>query len=401
MAGSTIQAFTDFVDITGPTTLTEPGTFVNEAVNRTNLIRRFMKGKGLNEVCQGGDKIQDFLMTDESSTFEFYQTNADFTPRNPQVMQQWEVDWRFAKDECAWTKPEVILNSPAGATRASQKIAYKRFWDKIQARMWTSYWKGMEASLWTLPKKSEMGEGVATATRSYSIPYHINEETSGLIANHATATDNFTTKQTLTPAATGAGAKLVPQQETYLQAPPSDMANDWDLWTAMDNAYLKAQFEQLPDHAQYSEPKSHPHFIATDLEGYSNYQQGARAAQNVWREAYNDPHYKTLYYAGMEVIYVSSLDQAALYPTATTGYVAQDSGTAANIGPRYYGINGEYLLPVWHSSVYADMTPTMSHPRQPFSYVKYVDTWFNLPCRSWQRQFIVSPANGVTSLATN
>jgi hypothetical protein len=122
MAGSTITAFTDFVDITGPTTLTEPGTFVNEAVNRTNLIRRFMKGKALNDVMQGGDKIQDFLMLDESSTFEFYDINADFTPRNPQVMTQWEVDWRFAKDECAWTKQEVILNSPQGATRAEGRL---------------------------------------------------------------------------------------------------------------------------------------------------------------------------------------------------------------------------------------------------------------------------------------
>jgi len=320
--------------------------------------------------------------------------NADFTPRNAQVMTQWEVDWRFAKDECAWTKQEVILNSPQGATRAFQKVAYKKLWDKIQARMWTSYWKGIEASLWRLPKKTEMGEGIATAKRPYSIPFHINEETNGLYASHSDSGDDFTTKQGITPS-----GKTVPQQETYLQAPPSTLDNDWDLWTALNNGYLKSKFEQLPDHQQYSEPMSSPHFIATDLEGYTNYQQGARAAQNVWREATNDPHYKQLFYAGIEMLYISSLDDAALYPESGGGYVSQSTGI--NVGPRYYGINGEYLCPVWHSSVYADITPTMTHPRQPFSYVKYVDTWFNLPARSWQRHFIVSPANGSTALATN
>ena len=116
-----------------------------------------------------------------------------------------------------------------------------------------------------------------------------------------------------------------------------------------------------------------------------------------------DPAFLKPTYGGIELEYVANLDSAALY-TAASGDVncpedeteADGAGAgaaqAAYTQPRYYWINANYLLPVFHSKRYMERHPVMTHPNQPFTHVQPVDCWTNLICRSRQRQGIVSPA---------
>jgi hypothetical protein len=61
--------------------------------------------------------------------------------------------------------------------------------------------------------------------------------------------------------------------------------------------------------------------------------------------------------------------------------------------PRYFFVNFEFLFPVYHGSATCMETdPINGGHQQPFSWVVYVDIWYNWFCRSRYRQGIVVPA---------
>ena len=95
---SALSTFTDFVNTTGPSFLTSAEDVVNEACKNNYLLRRFMAGGGPSESAQGGSKIKDTIMFDEASTFQYYEPNETFAWQNPQVVENWEIDWRFCVD---------------------------------------------------------------------------------------------------------------------------------------------------------------------------------------------------------------------------------------------------------------------------------------------------------------
>ena len=114
-----------------------------------------------------------------------------------------------------------------------------------------------------------------------------------------------------------------------------------------------------------------------------------------------DPAFLKPTYGGIELEYVANLDTAKLYTEGSgTDNMAESGDNAKSSsadapnygGPRYYWINANYMLPVFHSKRYMERHPVMTHPNQPFTHVQPVDCWTNLICRSRQRQGIVSPA---------
>jgi hypothetical protein len=91
---SALSTFTDFIDTTGPSFLTSAEDVVNEACKNNYLLRRFLRGKGPSETIQGGSSIKDTILFDEESTFQYYEPNQTFTWENPQVVENWEIQWR-------------------------------------------------------------------------------------------------------------------------------------------------------------------------------------------------------------------------------------------------------------------------------------------------------------------
>jgi len=77
---SALSTFNDFVDTTGPSFLTSAEDVVNEACRNNYLLRRFLKGKGPQEVVQGGTKIKDTMMFDEKNSLQYYQPNERYGP---------------------------------------------------------------------------------------------------------------------------------------------------------------------------------------------------------------------------------------------------------------------------------------------------------------------------------
>ena len=144
---SALSTFTDFIDTTGPSFLTSAEDVVNEACKNNYLLRRFLRGQGPSETVQGGSSIKDTIMFDEESTFQYYEPNQTFTWENPQVVENWEIQWRFCVDHMAYTDAEVELNVGTGMSRAARHTAYKRLKRIKEQRLWTSILNGMEDAI--------------------------------------------------------------------------------------------------------------------------------------------------------------------------------------------------------------------------------------------------------------
>ena len=119
-------------------------------------------------------------------------------------------------------------------------------------------------------------------------------------------------------------------------------------------------------------------------------------------------------FSGIELMYCSNLDTAAIFPklssgttqrtayntdivaASTTAGATETDSTVIDPGARYYWVNGNYLTPIYHSRRFFTKHEVMKHPNQPFTYVQVVDCWWNLFCNSRQRHGIVAPMNLAT-----
>jgi hypothetical protein len=381
---SALNTFTDFIDTTGPSFLTSAEDVVNEACKNNYLLRRFLRGKGPSETVQGGSSIKDTILFDEESTFQYYEPNQTFTWQNPQVVENWEINWRFCVDHMAYTDAEVELNVGGGMSRGARHTAYKRLKRIKEQRLWTSILNGMEDALFAIPNKTDMED--STGTKPYSIPAFVNEETNGLYTG-------FTDVQGLAPATY---SKWAPQQQTFNSAADTDAYITPDspdnIIAAFDKMFLDVQFVPPPSHQEYfDDPGLNAMFIACSKKGQNAYQQLLRASQDTFvTSSRQDPAYMQPKYAGIDLVYAPKLDTYAGYGTAD----GTESGTGSSPdfkGPRYYFLNGNYMKFIFHSTRYMYQHPAMRHPNQPFTTIVPVDSWYNFVCRSRQRQGIVYP----------
>ncbi len=398
---SALSTFNDFVSVTGPAYLTSAEDVINEAVKNNYLLRRFLKGADMTKVIQGGSVIRDSILFDEDSTFQFYQPNETFTWANPQVIDEWEINWRFAVDHMSWTDQEIELNIGSGLSQSARFHQYKRLKRIKEQRLWTSVLNGMEDQLFAVPEVAK--QETNTGEEPYSIPAFVNEETNGLFGGVATGAPGaaWTTVEGINPVTE---SRWVPQQVTYTQS-TTDSADGTlasnNVIGAFDDMFLSVKFDVPPTKQEYFEsPKLYAQFIACSKAGQNHYRQLLRASQDTFVTASRqDPSYMKPQYAGIDLEYVANLDTAALYShsMASSALQTEQSANADDIGPRYYWLNGAYLCPVFHSTRYMTKHPVMTHPNQPFTHIMPVDTWYNMVCRSRQRLGIVRPLGDIVT----
>ena len=378
MAGTALANFNDFMKVTGPRYLSSAEEVINEAVKNTYILGRFLKGKGMDVSIQGGKTINDSIMFDESSTYDHYKPNATFSWSNPQVITDLEINWRFSVDHMSWTDQEVELNVSEGLSRDAQKVAYKRLKRIKEMRLWTSFLNGMEGDLWTAPDGSEME--TATGSRPYSIPAFISENT--------TQYHSFGAGFNLMGVDGATESKWRNQVSTYDYDDPDDSDGDQDgLLDKFDEMFLKVKFTPPATKQEYFEKDTlNRQFICCSRGGLNLYKRMLRDANDTLVNK-QDPAYNMPQYSGIDLVYVATLDDAAI--NGTDGD-ATESG-ASNDGYRYWWLNGNYMTPVYHARRYMEKHDPMRHPNQPFTTVQPVDCWWNTFCNSRQRQGIIAP----------
>lgn len=406
--GSVLQLYNDFMNVTGPSYVTGADEVVIEAVKRTYLLKRFLRGRGREEVLQGGNRIKDVIIFDEATTFQFYNPNATFNWVNPQVTQEHSIDWRCAVDHMSWTKHEVVLNLGGGLDRAHRTVAFKRLKRIKEARMWTSLINGLENALTAVPNKQLMevnGTPGSTPGVANSIFAFVNEDYLGLYGEGpaaGTGDDSivtggvYTEVMGLSPATY---ARWAPQTEQYdtVELPAGGDVVPNNIITAFDNMWLKVKFETPPTRQEYFEdPSLNAMVIITSRKGSTLFQGLVRSSQNLFQNR-QDPGATKPVYGGIDIEYIENLDTAPVYHGGNgAARVTEGSSSAIDRGARFYWIHGRYLLPVFNTEVYMDKGEVMRHPNQPFTYVQTVDTWYNLFCRSRQRMGVVYPDGSVS-----
>lgn len=386
MTGSALEVFTDFMTVTGPAFLKGPEDVINEAVKNTYTLPRFIEGKSMSDMLQGGNSIKDTIFFNDDSNYQHYKPNAEFTYRNPQVLTEWSIPWRFTKDEMTWTDHEVGLNT-GELSEGARFHKYKTLKRTKEQNLWSGFMNGMEDDLWAAPDATTME--ATSGTAPYSIPCFINEFSDGVSgAGHYSG---WTTVQGIDPDPTAGEAKWNNRLQNYAQSPQVG----WDLFPAFSKMFYQLRFDRLPKMGHLSDPTSVPNFIATSLTGIANYEDGLRQNQDLFvTSGRQDPSYNHPRFRGIDVVYIANLDTAAIFPTGSGGALSTELDTAGttNAGPRYFWINGRYMLKVFHRERYFYKKAPFSPSRQPFTKIMIVDCWHNLVCRSRRRHGIVVPS---------
>ena len=406
--GSALSVFNDFATATGPAYITGPEQIVNEATKQNYLLRRYLRGKGPEEILQGGKTIKDTILFDEDSTFQYYQPNATFTWKNPQVLTEWAINRRFAVDHMSWTDAEIELNIGGGLSRSARHQAFKKLLRVKEQRLWTSLLNGMEDMLFATPNEAQMED--AAGTRPYSIPCFITED--GLAPRNADGTKWTGDKiQNISPTTQSKWRNQVEYYDHEARGFASTDSREADLLSAFDKMYLSVRFEAPPTRQEYFESDNlYRQFIACSKKGILLYEQLMRSRQDRFAApSMQDPAFLKPTYGGIELEYVASLDTAKLYAeNDLSGNLAAENGATLSTtdqtdgdeegyaGPRYYWINANYITPVFHTKRYLTKHPVLTHPNQPFTHVQPIDCWMNMVCRSRRRQGIIAPSEDVT-----
>jgi hypothetical protein len=391
--GSVISVFDDFMESTESAYLTSPNEVINEVVRNTYALGYMLKSGDQAITLQSGKSIKWLSQMVDAQTAHFYLPDDNETPSQPQTMTDFEVGWRFFRDNMAWNNETITLNAsgmdPNG--RRTQIVGLKR---QLEQAMWTSKFNKMEDALFSTPNQADM-ETAGTAKVPYSLGVWNNELTNTIPYTGLGSTTAWGTVAGKNPASF---SRFRNQRATYNGASTGAVVGSTapHLFTAFRRMLNQTGFDRLPEKPEYSQKKSMPTRILTSLSYGTVQYEFALQSNNDWLRyaGGQDPAYPNPTFQGIPIEGIAALDTAVMYPTGSGGIYAAENDTAGtnNAGPRYHFLNFEYLKPVFHTEMYLYRHPVMTHPNQPSTHVMYVDTYYNIVCTSRQRQGIVYPA---------
>lgn len=406
--------FSDFVKSVPPVFVSGAKHVVNEAVKRNYLLSKFLRGRDMQELMQGGQSIKEQLMFDEASTAIEYQPNATVSFTNPQVLTNLEYHWRFILDHKAWSDEEVELRIPDGLSIEGTRSVFKDINQKLDQRLWTSTLNHFENLLFRSPHGEAAQMETSTGAKVNSIPAFITEDTVNYHAGGSTGPSHDSTPGTGTWTTIGG---VDPATESrwrnnvrrYDYSDPADNSgNNKGLFDAFDLMYEDCKFTSPGTKDQYFEDDTlFRMFIACSEAGRALYKKTCREANDRFAgSGNNDPAVINPMYNGIPLMAVSTLGTATLYFDNNAGaWVSESdstlaaSGTAWSasadqdwpLGPRFYWINANYMKMVFHSRRVMKELEVMTPTDQPTSHRMPINTYCNLICTSRQRQGIVAP----------
>lgn len=367
--------FSDFILATDEKVITPTTDILNEAVFNTYLLKEMVRGRGNDRLFSGGSKLTDRIMLEDNGSFAFFEPGEEANPTVTDQLVKVEVNWRFARCHYGWSDAAVVLNEGDAETQ------YKKLKKDYEQAAHTSMFNGMERALFAYPSATQME--AASGKVAYSLAAFIDE----------IGTDHhwpgFTTIMGVDPANEDRWRNKISRY---------DAANKFDeddgIIAAFDDMFLQVKFESPETASDYFESDSLRKMkILSNREGVNTYKQALRRANDRLISP-QDPAYNNPVYSGIPVMYIAVLDEALLDQASAVAGTARPWQAGE---PRYYFHNYEYLFPCFQSQRYMYSTgPIRGGIRQPDSWAVYKFVYYNIFCRSRQRQGIVTPV-GFTS----
>ena len=421
MAGSTLDQFTTFWQSTGDRYLTGLKEVMNMATRTTYTMPNLLAGSMYEEMVQSGETIKDRVFFNPTPTFQRINPDEELSYQNPQSGQIWTVPWAIAVAHTGWNKWEFSLN--AGDMKAgSLAHVFKNVRNQKFQNLYTDVCNSLDDECWAVPSPGM--ESITQATQPQSIPVFVNEY---LYGQHERSDGTATTTiQGINPS-TYTSWDHTRVGYGYESTDKADTSGTKGIFASLTNAFLRTNFSALPKGAEYSDKGSSPDVILTQTQGVVNYEHAVRVNQDEFRgvgkASGDDPAYMGCTFRNVAIKHIAAIDTAAIYPTGSNAVLATatlstwDDATNAsanydiannpggsygvtatsveNSGPRYYGINGRYIRPVFHGGTFMQFEPIITPEKQPFNRVQVASITNNLVCRSRRNHFLVHPVGTV------
>lgn len=394
--GLALSGFSQFMSITAPHTFTDAESVINDAqLTNYRTLGYMLRGQRMSRVVQGGSMIQDRIFLAAVRRARSYKPLAQQNYGITQTGKMWQVPWRFFLNDVSWNDETTVLNAGSSMTSKARKEAYKNYWFELMQNMYTDQMAYWEEVLWATPNKATME--AQDGQEMYSILAFLNEHTNGLFnPGSAGAGGVWTTVQGIDPTASDA-LNWVPTQLTYGQGDTGfTKGNLKNVLNALDRVYMKTDFQPPPLQRQYFEdPMSLDKpgaFIACSLIGRSMVMHVYRESKDRWIDM-KDP-FQNPTYAGAPFVYIAQLDVATPYAISTTSTGTEQTATV--VGPRFYGVQPDYMSTVFHADRYMTNLGIFTEKESPTEHTMPINTFGNLVCRSRKRHFILSPASSQT-----
>lgn len=372
-----LDKFSDFQQATRDVKLTGPEELLNEATRHSYVVNEMLRGRDASEVFRGGSKLVERLMVDHNHSFRTYKPNDELNPSAADTMRSINFPWRFTVGGYSWNDNEILLNHGDPNKYVDLKFDYEQ-------QAMTSIIEGIEDLLWAVPNSAAM-EATGGDT-PYSIPCYLTE--GGLAPWVGTLAGLDPNVETIWRNQSGT------YNRTNVRSPD---ASD-GIFAAFDKMLRLVKFERLNagQFTKYWEDDNLRKMrifcngngldIFKELMRQKNNRLVAVDSKNASDPAYPDPRFD-----GYPIEWKEALDTAKLYGSTTTSATKNADGSAAADCPRFYFPNMKYLMTTFHEQKYFDQKMVDGGARQPFTHVMWIDTYYNLVCRSRRRQGIVYP----------
>ena len=382
---SWVDVYADFALTTEDTYFDSREKLINQATDRSPILGKFLREAATSKILQGGERLRFQTFFDEKSTAENYGgANPEFTLDNPQIVTEGVADWRFTADHMVWTDHEIGLQANSRQTREANYRTIRSIFKTKDQRLATSIIKFLEAQCFEAHSNADMES--QSGQKPFSLASFITEEDSG------GKPLGVTSGQTIEGIDPETETGWTNQTGTYAQY----AAGNTGLLAAFDDMYLSIKYHPLPKFGDQGEPLNDPKFIAASKLGVTRLMQQLRTENSdlLGAVSRSDPSYLNPRYGGIEILYASTLDSAALYDNGSTVAVAEASADIT--GPRYWWVDTDSVCKVFHNDRYFSRHKPKPHQTQPFSHVMYVDTWHQMVCTERRKLGIVSPSVDLT-----
>ena len=390
------NVFGDFAVATEDTYIKDPKGFLNDASTRTTLLSMGLKGsanRGI-KTLQGGENVKEQLFTSyEDTVVDWSPSDDQFSLPNPQFLQEHGIPWRFTAVPMTWSDVEVELQPDT--TRDGMYRRLTDLYARKRQHCMGNLMEQMDVRMLNAPNYSN--QEASGAKQPYSLPSAITEANNGgkpLAYGDAAWTPS--TYQGLDTA-----EDYWKNQVSGYDVVDGFTGTGTSLFESFDDMLLKTEFTQYPMHAEATTSEFGPSVnILTSRWGKRCFQAALRNSNEMLvTSSRQDPAYNRPMYGGIPVQHVERLGTNDLYDDGSA-LTTEDAATL--YGPRYYFWNAEYLCPIFHTSRYFKMKKPGTYAGQPFRNAIWIDTWWQMFCRSKRRQGIVTPTtviNGTTGPA--
>lgn len=360
------------------------------SLNNYATLDYSMAGRTMMDLLRAGSDVRARLLDKATARAYWYDvSDEEHTPQIDENGAYAKAYWCTHMAHTSYKEEPLAINAGGWQLSSMEEQTLTQELTAKMQELWTQLYNSWSQTFWCLPDKATMMG--SAPTRPVCIPAIVNEFANGLFQETpGTSGTYWTTVNEVDPLTVPAWA---PYQGTYGAGGNGFTANNLaNVIKAISLATKKTAFSPPPTHKEFFDTPDDADIIKSggvifaDAIGVANIEGLWTNSQHRW-ENFNDPR-NAPRYAGIPFVYEAALDSLPIYKSASNTLVAQDAADLT--GPRYYGINFEYLRSYFHAAKFLQVLEPMR--RGLTTWQQGINTMGTVLCTGRNRHFILSPS---------